>query len=108
MQEAADREWGLFKEERTNGIEEISQLRQKVAEELERKKSEKGPTDAADKEMVEADADPLLEKPKDEAQMDVDDAPVEAKEDDGQESTADAKEDSVAPMQADDDDAVEY
>ncbi|CAL1711838.1 unnamed protein product [Somion occarium] len=44
VQEAAEKEWESFKEERKTGIEEITQLRQRVAEEEARKKSEQQTT----------------------------------------------------------------
>jgi len=99
--EAAEKEWSLFVEERTAGIEEIKQLRQKVAEEEARKKSDKAP----EKDEMDADA------PHDESALASKDTDMEI--DDGSAtkgSTAatvepESKEESAA---MDDDDAVEY
>jgi len=41
VKDLAEKEWESFKEERTAGIDEIASLRRKVAEEDERKKSDK-------------------------------------------------------------------
>ena len=43
VREAAEKEWELFSEERSAGIEEVSQLRQRVAEEEARRKNDKEP-----------------------------------------------------------------
>lgn len=77
--EAAEKEWEEFKVERTAGIEEISRLRQRVAEEETRKKIERRdePEEGDAKMAVEGGG----EKPSDagekaqngEAKMDVDD-----------------------------------
>lgn len=113
VREAAEKEWDLFRDERTTGIDEIAQLRQRVAEEEARRKTER----AADKEDAVMDTDPQLEgaasaptpsleRPSAlpttrEADMDVDD------EGGSKQAEQEKKEDS-ASMQADDDDAVEY
>jgi hypothetical protein len=113
VKEAAEKEWDAFKNERTTGVEEISQLRQRVAEEQERKKAERQSQAEldADKEMVPESDQPAPVKPKEEVQMDVDDtAETRAKEDTvAKEAPAEpeVKEEPTA-MQADDDDAVEY
>lgn len=125
VKEAADKEWELFKEERTAGVEEINGLRQKVAQELDRKKAEAESGDG-DNEMNagdNADAGKLKHDtdPKIEASMEVDDAPVPAgahepavKEEPAapeEKKTVPApevKQESAAGTQADDDDAVEY
>ncbi|KAL6304958.1 hypothetical protein BKA93DRAFT_731935 [Sparassis latifolia] len=68
VKEATEKEWVAFREERTAGVEEITQLRQRVAEEDARKKLERGvepeagerpgaPTAAADKDAVMATED---------------------------------------------------
>ncbi|KIK05801.1 hypothetical protein K443DRAFT_674861 [Laccaria amethystina LaAM-08-1] len=113
VREAAEKEWDLFREERTTGIDEIAQLRQRVAEEEARRKTER----AADKEDAVMDAEPQLEGAASaptpslggpsalpttrEVDMDVDD------EAGTKQADQEKKEDS-ASMQADDDDAVEY
>ncbi|KAH7908265.1 hypothetical protein BJ138DRAFT_1174269 [Hygrophoropsis aurantiaca] len=120
MSEAAEKEWQSFCEERTAGIEEIKTLRQRVAEEESRKKQDKEIVkdeegeDKRDKEMA-VEGEPKFIDTKSEsetnvapgppADMDVDDSPAK----DNKDISADLgrKEDSV-PMQADDDDAVEY
>jgi hypothetical protein len=95
-------------------VEEISQLRQRVAEEQERKKAERQSQAEldADKEMVPQSDQPAPVKPKDDVQMDVDDTAAEtkAKEDTVTKEVPaepEVKEEPTA-MQADDDDAVEY
>lgn len=110
VKEAAEKEWDTFKEERAKGVEEIKDLRQRVAEEQERRKAERESRRDSenDKEMAAADDSPTVEKSRD--GMDVDDVPVEAAtKDDGKDAVAepDAKDESAA-MRADDDDAVEY
>ena len=112
VREAAEKEWDLFREERTTGIDEIAQLRQRVAEEEARRKTER----AADKEDAVMDTEPQLEGAASaptplevppalpttrEVDMDVDDEGV------SKQAEQEKKEDS-ASMQADDDDAVEY
>lgn len=120
VKEAAENEWNMFKDERTSGVEEISQLRQRVAEEQERKKAERlsrnepEPEAEADKEMVpQSEEATALVKPKDDVQMDVDDTAAETKPKQEEivakevPAEPEVKEEPVA-MQADDDDAVEY
>ncbi|KAF6746763.1 hypothetical protein DFP72DRAFT_922191 [Ephemerocybe angulata] len=126
VSEAAEKEWEQFKEEREAGIAEISQLRQKVADEEARQKREREAkatsmdTDEPHHDSGETAKDtgataateppssaPKIQGEKDaDHEMDVDDGsppkpPVPA----GGES--ERKEEPV-PMQADDDDAVEY
>lgn len=116
--EAAEREWELFREERTTGIAEIDQFRQRVAEEEEARKkgvdatedAEMGTDQAPPPESLnnrgESSDKPPQPEPESES-MDVDDQPK------NEEAPKD-KEESVPPpvasaqMQADDDDAVEY
>lgn len=77
VKEAAEKEWAAFHEERKAGIEEITQLRQRVVLEESRKKTEReveqtsGTTIGADVKMndddeagAEADGTPLQAKPK--------------------------------------------
>jgi hypothetical protein len=107
VNEAAVKEWETFKDERAAGVEEIKDLRQRVAEEQERRKAEResrGEIDA-DKEMATVNDSPTAEKSKD--GMDVDDTPGEVSTKDESKDEPDVKDESAA-MQADDDDAVEY
>jgi hypothetical protein len=111
--EAVEKEWEAFREERTTGIEEIHQLRLRVSEEEARKKSERSIKDAEeqDREMVTEDAPDSTDAPAEpavgeappsrEVEMEVEEAPVV-------EESREEKKDDVTPMQADDDDAVEY
>jgi len=109
VKEAGEKEWQTFKAERSMVTEEIKEMRQRVAEEQERRKAERESRgDDVDKEMVAADVSPVVEKSKD--RMDVDDISAEsALKDESKDVVAepDVKDESAA-MQADDDDAVEY
>ncbi|EKM81293.1 hypothetical protein AGABI1DRAFT_84203 [Agaricus bisporus var. burnettii JB137-S8] len=110
--EAVEREWELFKEERTSGIEEINQLRNQATEDEAKLKSER--VEAQDQE-TETDAKPPLpaeERPSSvppsaalDANMDIDEPPTSKEEDS---NSSPAKKEESAAMQADDDDAVEY
>lgn len=122
MAEAAENEWKLFHEERAAGIEEVDQLRQRVAEEDDRRKQDK----SLEKDAMDTDLPTQGDKPssaiaelrspiaesnghKDTA-MDVDDSVPKTK-DEPKSAPAPGeseKKDDAAPMQADDDDAVEY
>lgn len=125
VHEAAEKEWQLFREERETGIGEINQLRQRVAEEEARRKTEK----ISDKDEMDTDSAPgppaasedasTTEAPAPaatatepsstrEAEMDVDDTTREAREEHKEPAPEPEKKDEPAPMQADDDDAVEY
>ncbi|KAK7030940.1 hypothetical protein VNI00_013887 [Paramarasmius palmivorus] len=102
VSEAAEKEWSIFREERTAGIAEIQQLRQRVVEEEEnRKKEPGGDADAEMDTREEAATSKSEDKKTDNESMDVDDGPkaVESEK---------PKEESAPPPQADDDDAVEY
>ncbi|KAF9222308.1 hypothetical protein BS17DRAFT_767938 [Gyrodon lividus] len=111
--EAADKEWLAFHEERTAGIEEIKQLRQRVAEEDVRRKKEReaaGKGEGEDKEMAEETQGPQPDPtPQPDAEMEVDEGskPGSASET-RKESTEPERKDESAAMQADDEDAVEY
>ena len=118
--EAAEKEWEEFKAERTAGVEEITHLRERVAEEESRRKTERRAATAADEEQ-DGDAKMAVEGGED-AQMDVDDgAKKESQETKARESeekekekSGGSKEEKNAKMEvtptpgADDDDAVEY
>ncbi|KAF5374695.1 hypothetical protein D9615_008927 [Tricholomella constricta] len=120
--EAAEKEWDLFREERESGIAEINQLRQRVADEEARRKTEKSkepdemdtdhapappPTAPEETKVAEisttSTAEPDAEGA---ASMDVDKG---ATSEEQKEPVAEPeKKEEPAPMQADDDDAVEY
>jgi hypothetical protein len=120
--EAAENEWKLFQEERVAGIEEVNQLRQRVAEEDDRRKQDKSlEKDAMDTDLPTQGNKPSsataeLRSPTGESNghkdtaMDVDDG-VPKPKDEPKSAPAPSeseKKDDAAPMQADDDDAVEY
>ncbi|OBZ65841.1 hypothetical protein A0H81_14128 [Grifola frondosa] len=141
VKEAAEKEWTNFHAERTAGIEEINQLRQRVAEEEVRRKTERQDQDVEDASTAVESAAPgdtlMATESEDKpvagetttvnrkareapAQMDVDEGSAtpsmagqpkaeSGKDEGGKGTTAEheIKEES-APMQADDDDAVEY
>ncbi|KAI0060564.1 hypothetical protein BV25DRAFT_1839604 [Artomyces pyxidatus] len=104
VKEAVEKEWALFREERAAGIEEITVLRQRVAEEEERKRAERAAAAAKDAppagDAPERESEPPPPPPP-AAEMEVDAPPAPVQEE------VRAK-DEPAPMQADDDDAVEY
>ncbi|KAJ8074423.1 hypothetical protein PM082_015324 [Marasmius tenuissimus] len=106
VSQAAEKEWESFREERTTGITEIQQLRQRVVDEETRKKQAAGGEDADmdTSESVDRGAagDYKSHRPEGES-MDVDDGLEKSKEKGKEESAPPA-----AQMQADDDDAVEY
>lgn len=138
VKEAAEKEWEAFREERQKGIEEINELRRRVAEEEARQKAQKETendvemnTDETPKEAAAANGDsqpapaePSPEKPaengsaaQEDAGMDVDDSAspekVDAAKDDKQPAEQEKekepeRKEEPAPMQADDVDAVEY
>jgi hypothetical protein len=125
VQDGIETEWQSFREERTQGIEEINQLRQRVAEEESRKKldnKENGVEQDSSVPQEPAVSTSASSNPKqdinDDAHMQVDE-PVKnsAQEGNKDDSTAtietansepDRKEEQSAPPQADEDDAVEY
>ncbi|KAI6043521.1 hypothetical protein EDC04DRAFT_2652084 [Pisolithus marmoratus] len=111
--EAAEKEWLSFREERTAGIEEIMRLRHNVAEEEARQKKER---DANKEETLKEEGDVGQVKETEEQQVKEPESAMEVdeerrsewaarKEDVGRESD---RKDEPAPMQADDEDAVEY
>jgi len=112
--EAAEQEYSAFLDERSKGVEDILELRRRVAEEDERKKDER-----QEKEKDAMDAD-LASMPADkdktdvpEVEMDVDaEGAVESKESKESENapmeTEKDQEEKKDEMQADDEDAVEY
>lgn len=113
----------MFGDEREDGIKEVNELRQRVADEEARRKTEKSPEkDEMDTDPVPAPpvtfdnatgpdsttvaaAEPTLTR---EVEMDVDDNTGGTREEHKESTSEPEKKDEVAPMQADDDDAVEY
>jgi hypothetical protein len=113
----------MFREERENGIKEVNELRQRVADEETRRKTEKSPekddmdTDSvpapptASEDVAAADSStgiapvPSLSR---EVEMDVDDTASGTREEHKESASESDKKDDITPMQADDDDAVEY
>ncbi|PFH50441.1 hypothetical protein AMATHDRAFT_60981 [Amanita thiersii Skay4041] len=124
VQEAAEKEWHQFKDERTTGVTEINSLRQRVADEETKRKAER----ETEKEKDEMETDhpsqqsnaPADEGDKDKASvqatessvtatsgdMDVDTVPVVPPE--NKETAEQERKEEPSSMQADDDDAVEY
>ena len=97
----------MFKEERAAGVKEITGLRKKVAQELDRKKIEAEAEAMSAIENADAGKPKHDDGPKDEAPMEVDDTPVPTVVQE-KKPAPEVKEESTATMQADDDDAVEY
>jgi hypothetical protein len=114
VQEAVDKEWSAFCTERSAGIEEIKQLRQRVVEADERRKSERAaekdaepPVELADDGAIETK--PGAREPEQDVEMQVDAEDVGKEVKDDSEGTLDPdRKDEPVPIQADDDDAVEY
>lgn len=105
--EAAEKEWAAFREERTAGIEEIKELRRRVAEEDVRRKKEREQApkeEGGDKEVVEEPQESRRESaPQPDADMEVD----EEIRPEPEFAESERKDDSGG-MRADDEDAVEY
>ncbi|TDL22971.1 hypothetical protein BD410DRAFT_787780 [Rickenella mellea] len=108
FKEGADKEWEAFKVERQAGIEDISSLRQKVADEEERKRQEREAVQAA-KDAEPTTISSVPEKPEGDhgdhtearqAEMEIDD---DASKDD-----RDVEQKKEDRMGSDEDDAVEY
>jgi hypothetical protein len=105
--EAAEKEWAAFREERTAGIEEIKQLRRRVAEEdahrtKEREQASK--EEGEDKEMAEEAQESKREPAtQPDADMEVDEEIRPEPE-----SADSERKDDSGGMRADDEDAVEY
>jgi len=118
--EAVEKEWQSFVEERSAVIDELSQLRHRVAEEEARRKTDK----AVDKDEMDTDIpihndepppsatadESTVTSPTKDTAMEVDDVPRITKEEPkGPVVTSELeKKDESAAMEADDDDAVEY
>ncbi|TFK50780.1 hypothetical protein OE88DRAFT_1659846 [Heliocybe sulcata] len=116
VKEAAEQEWAAYKEERQKGVDEIAELRRRVAEQEARQRAQKEVE--KDVEMEPSDLNGEAPQPKlEESGMDVDDTskretenkePEEKEQTREQEQEKKEKEEGMAPMQADDEDAVEY
>ncbi len=108
VQEAAEKEWDEFKAERTAGVEEISQLRERVAEESRRKTERREDAENGDAKMAvegEGDKQPRREPHNGDVEMDVEGAADKEKEG----AVKDEKKADVTPPGPGyDDDAVEY
>jgi len=122
LQEAAEKEWHQFREERTAGIADINNLRQRVAEDEARRKTEK----ETENDEMEADRPPAPAETGDEENKDKDKPDAGTTEPTAPSAAADMEVDSGAqreenkeaseherkeeptPMQPDDEDAVEY
>jgi hypothetical protein len=114
VQEAVDKEWSAFCAERSAGIEEIKHLRQRVVEAEERRKAER----AADKDAEPSvgltddaamENKPGTQEPEQDVEMQVETEGVGKEVKDDSEGTLDPdRKDEPVPIQADDDDAVEY
>ncbi|KAF9258372.1 hypothetical protein L218DRAFT_974931 [Marasmius fiardii PR-910] len=115
--EATEKEWNLFREERTGGIVEIQQLRQRVADEEEARRKAAASNEDADMDASEPGSKNGVAGGKssrtETESMDVDEAPESSTKNPEAERLKDkAREGSAPPpptaVQADDDDAVEY
>jgi hypothetical protein len=123
VKEEAELEWLKFREERTAGILEINQLRQRVAAEEARKKAERGAeakdSEDADKEMPvddhpkPSDESTSKERPSDNRDVEMDavdgSEPKDIKE--SKEAAESERKDepvAAAPATENDDDALEY
>jgi len=109
VKEAVDKEWDMFKDERTAGVEEINRLRRQAIEEEAQIKSERvvmetdpegQPPSAAEEKLPSS---PLEER---HASIDIDEVATGKEEQSGFNPSA-KKEESIS-NHADDDEAVEY
>ncbi|KAI0035593.1 hypothetical protein K488DRAFT_24029, partial [Vararia minispora EC-137] len=124
VREAAEKEWETFHEERTVAVEEIKALRARVAEEDARKRAEREANRAEElkstdknKPTEEADADsappPDAENSNSadvqtDVAMDASSSEPTKEENKDKSTPAPERKEEPAPMQVDDDDAVEY
>ena len=109
MKEAAEKEWKVFRDERSAGIDEISELRERVAAEEARRKTERSDKTAASQEDTpmgtEGDEKPAVAASNNgDVKMEVDGGKPQ------DEKSAAVKEEKTTPTPGpgDDDDAVEY
>jgi len=121
INEAAEQEWNLFREERLAGIEEISRTRQRVAEEVAARKDDKDinkdemetdvpvQNDDAPASAVAEDSGRSIVAADGDSTGKVADMDVDADDAAGQTKTNESeKKEELNSLQADDDDAVEY
>ncbi|KAF7428993.1 hypothetical protein PC9H_008231 [Pleurotus ostreatus] len=109
---AAEKEWQEWKTQREEGVEELKQMRQRVAKEIDRTKDkdeEMAAVDDDEKKAGEnlqetAPTEPIKSLAED-VEMEVDDSITDVKS--GNQTEQPKKDESVT-MQGDDDDAVEY
>ena len=105
----------MFRDERTAGVEEISRLRERVAEEESRRKTAKSESTPAAQEDTQMDAEgerdekPVPAEKNGDVKMDVDEGRVrDEKPVPATAAVKDEKKDTPTPGPGDDDDAVEY
>lgn len=111
--DAIEKEWLAFREERTAGIEEIKRLRQRVSEEEARQRKER---EANREETPKEEGEGGQDKEVEEQQVKEPESAMEVDEERRSELAARKEDvcrepdrkDEPAPMQADDEDAVEY
>ncbi|KAF8883294.1 hypothetical protein BD779DRAFT_1540541 [Infundibulicybe gibba] len=109
-----------FHEERSTGITDIQQLRQRVADEEVRRKAELPPPEEKTETETETVPNPEIppsddksasnptEPVADDTQMEVDDVATASREKSKEPPTEHERKEDATPMQPDDDDAVEY
>jgi hypothetical protein len=107
VKEAAESEWSTFREERTAGIDEIKELRLRVADEdARRRKEKKDETEADEKAHINKDEEMVSDEPKpSESKAEERDSKTEEKT---EEMEVDVGTKEESGMRADDEDAVEY
>ncbi|KAG2739384.1 hypothetical protein P692DRAFT_20882143 [Suillus brevipes Sb2] len=107
VKEAAESEWSTFREERIAGIDEIKELRLRVADEdARRRKEKKDETEADEKTQVNKDEEMASEELKpSELKAEERDSKTEEKT---EEMEVDVGTKEESGMRADDEDAVEY
>lgn len=114
MHEAAEKEWEEFVAERTVGVVEIREMRERVREEQDRKKAEKDSREGAADIQGEGEAKSMeVDEPESMGTAGVTGAKEESKQESKVVEKSEAKEESKQEekddvMHADDDDAVEY
>ncbi|KAG1767464.1 hypothetical protein EV702DRAFT_980088 [Suillus placidus] len=114
VKEAAESEWSTFRGERTAGIDEIKELRLRVADEdARRKKEKKDETEADEKIHVNKDEQMTSDESKpSESKAEERDSKTEEKteerESKAEEMEVDVSTKEESGMRADDEDAVEY
>jgi len=99
--EAAEREWNFFVEEKKTGIDDVHQLRQRVADEEARKKI----SDPAETVDLDTDGGPRNDG---NGEMELDDGTTNKDESKTSLPAVEEKKEGATMVHADDDDAVEY